>query len=159
MTTPYTRSGTLRGLVLATAVSGTLLLLAGFVGAVWSGGSPLALLTGIASDVIGDAAWRGVATGPLLGLLLHFIVIGVLTDLYSILSIRLPALNRHWRISAAALGFATWVARSLIASQREWPPAFVALTPRDVVIQVLLHSLLFGVPVALLTRWAARWKD
>jgi hypothetical protein len=158
MTTPYTRSGTLRGLVLATALSGTLLLLAGFAGAIWSGGSPLAMLTEIAAGVIGDAAWRGVASGPLLGLLLHFIVIGVLVDIYIVLSIRLPALNRHWRTSGVLLGAATLIVRSLLASPRAWPPALVTLTPSQTVLQALLHIVLLGLPVALLTRWAARWK-
>jgi hypothetical protein len=158
MTTPFTRSGTLRGLVLATAVAGTLLLLADFVGAIWSGGSPLAMLTGIAAGVIGDAAWRGVTTGPLLGLLLHFIVIGVLVDLYIVLSIRLPVLNRHWRMSGIVLGIAAWIVRSLLAAPGAWPPAMMTLSPLEVALQALLHILLLGLPVAVLTRWAARWK-
>jgi len=158
MTTPYTRSGTLRGLVLATALTGTLLLLASFAGAIWSGGSPTALLTGIASGVIGDAAWRGPVMGPLLGLLVHFIVIGVLVDLYIVASIRLSALNRHWRSSGVVFGALAWIVRNTLAAPRDWPPAFVALTPREMVVQILLHVALLGLPVALLTRWAARWK-
>jgi hypothetical protein len=158
MTTPYTRSGTLRGLVLATALTGTLLLLADFAGAIWSGGSPLAMLTGIASGVIGDAAWRGPVTGPLLGLLVHFVVVGVLVDLYIVASIRMAALNHHWRISGVVFGVLAWIVRNTLAAPRDWPPAFLTLTPREAVVQILLHVALLGLPVALLVRWAARWK-
>lgn len=159
MTTPYTRSGTLRGLVLATAVAGTLLLLAGFAGAIWSGGSPLAMLTDIASGVIGDAAWRGPVTGPLLGLLVHFVVIWVLIDLYVVTSIRVPALNHHWRASGAIFGVIAWIVRSLLSAPRDWPPAFASLTASEAIVQAALHVLLLGLPAALLIRWAARWKS
>ncbi|WP_267387969.1 hypothetical protein [Sphingomonas sp. GC_Shp_3] len=158
MTTPYTRSGTLRGLVLATALTGTLLLLAGFAGAIWSGGSPAAMLTGIASGVIGDAAWQGPVMGPVLGLLVHFGVIAVLVDLYVVASIRMAGLNRHWRISGAAFGTIAWMVRSTLAAPRDWPPAFLDLTAREMAVQILLHVALLGLPVALLTRWASRWK-
>jgi hypothetical protein len=158
MTTRYTQSGTLRGLTLATAVAGTLLLLASFAGAIWSGGSPLAMLTDIASGLIGDAAWREPVGGPLLGLLVHFLVIGLLADLYLITTIRLPVLNRHWRVSGALFGVFAWCVRCVIASPRAWPPAFLSLTPREATVQMLLHILLLGLPVALLTRWAARWR-
>jgi len=158
MTTFYTRSGTWRGLVLATAVSGTLLLLAGFAGAIWSGGSPLAMLTSTASGVIGDAAWRGPVTGPLLGLLVHFVLIGVIVDLYVIAAIRLPALNRQWRVSGVLFGVIAWVLRTVIASPRDWPPAFLSLMPREAAVQILLHILLLGLPTALLVRLASRWR-
>jgi len=158
MSTPYTRSGTLRGLVLATAVTGTLLLLASFAGAIWSGGSPAAMLTNIASGIIGDAAWRDPLIGPVLGLLVHFIVIGALADLYIVASIRISALNRHWRVSGALFGLVAWMVRSTLAAPRDWPPAVFGLTAREAVAQILLHVLLLGLPVALLTRWAARWK-
>ncbi|CAN5374332.1 hypothetical protein BH10PSE15_BH10PSE15_01530 [soil metagenome] len=158
MTTPYTRSGTLRGLVLATAFAGTLLLLASFAGAIWSGGSPAAMLTNIASGVIGDAAWRGPLIGPLLGLAVHFVLIGMLADLYMIAAVRLPSLNRHWRGSGAVFGILAWVARCVISAPRDWPPAFLTLTPREAAVQILLHILLLGLPVALFTRFASRWR-
>ncbi|RZF64909.1 hypothetical protein EWE75_08575 [Sphingomonas populi] len=158
MTTPYTRSGTWRGLVLATAVSGTLLLLAGFAGAIWSGGSPLAMLTSTASGVIGDAAWRGPVTGPLLGLLVHFVLIGVIVDLYVIAAVRLPALVRHWRVSGVLFGILAWMLRTVIASPRDWPPAFLNLTPREAAVQILLHILLLGLPTAFLVKLANRWR-
>ncbi|AOH86168.1 hypothetical protein AWL63_21625 [Sphingomonas panacis] len=158
MTTPYTRSGTWRGLVLATAVSGTLLLLAGFAGAIWSGGSPLAMLTSTASSVIGDAAWRAPVIGPLLGLLVHFVLIGVIVDLYVIVAIRMPALVRHWRIAGVLFGILAWVLRTVIASPRDWPPAFLNLTLREAFVQMLLHILLLGLPTAMLTRLANRWR-
>lgn len=158
MTTSYTRSGTFRGLVLATAVAGTLLLLAGFAGAIWSGGSPLAMLTSLASGVIGDAAWRGLVIGPLLGLVVHFFLIGLIVDLYVIVAIRVPAVNRHWRSSGALFATLAWIARCTIAAPRDWPPAFLTLTPRETLVQILLHILLLGLPVALVTRLASRWR-
>ena len=157
MTAPYTRSGTWRGLVLATAVSGTLLLLAGFAGAIWSGGSPLAMLTHTASGVIGDAAWRSPLIGPLLGLLVHFVLIGVIVDLYVIAAVRLPALARHWRVGGVLFGVLAWMLLTVIASPRDWPPAFLNLTPREAAVQMLLHILLLGLPTAVLIRLANRW--
>jgi len=157
MTAPYTRSGTWRGLVLATAVTGTLLLLAGFAGAIWSGGSPLAMLTHTASGVIGDAAWRSPLIGPLLGLLVHFVLIGVIVDLYVIAAVRLPALARHWRVGGVLFGVLAWMLLTVIASPRDWPPAFLNLTPREAAVQMLLHILLLGLPTAVLIRLANRW--
>lgn len=158
MTTPYTRSGTWRGLVLATAVSGTLLLLAGFAGAIWSGGSPLAMLTHTASGVIGDAAWRGPVIGPLLGLLVHFVLIAVIVDLYVIAALRIPAMNRHWRASGIVFGVIAWGILAVIASPRDWPPAFLNLMPREAAVQILLHILLLGLPTALLVRLSNDWR-
>ncbi|SDA15875.1 hypothetical protein SAMN03159340_00766 [Sphingomonas sp. NFR15] len=156
--TPYTQSGTWRGLVLATAVSGTLLLLAGFAGAIWSGGSPLAMLTHIASGVIGDAAWRGPVIGPLLGLLVHFVLIGVIVNLYVIAVVRVPALSRRWRLGGVVFGALAWMVLAVIASPRDWPPAFLALTSREAGVQILLHILLLGLPSAALLRRANGWR-
>lgn len=153
----YTGSAAWRAIVLATMIAGTLDLLAQFAFAVAAGGSPDGVALGIAGAVIDPDGFADPTLPIVLGVALHFAITAVMAAVYLSAAAHLRWLNRIWLPSGIGYGIALWLAMDWVVLPLRWPTLFPSADPSDIAMQLFAHVLLVGVPIALVTRQAARW--
>ncbi|MBC7933316.1 MAG: hypothetical protein H7Z38_22360 [Rubrivivax sp.] len=121
------------------------------------GVSPTRVFQFIASALLGRAAFDGGFKTALLGGLLHFLIAFLIAAVYYGASLRFPILIRRailWGLSygVAVYFVMNYIVLPLTAVQRaRTSPSFAQL-----LIHVIGHALLVGLPVALIARWSAR---
>ena len=161
----YTRSGAVRAILIATIIAGTLDILAAFAFAIAAGGSPAGVLRGICGAVVDPEHLPALAvplldtsvTPLLLGLALHFAIMAVMAAVYVSSAAHLPWLNRVPVLSGLAYGLVLWLVMFWLVLPLRWPTLFPTADPNDIAMQLSCHLLLVGVPIALVTKRAARW--
>jgi len=113
------------------------------------------VMQSVASGVLGKEAYNGGAATAALGLLLHFFISICASIFFYAVARRLRALVRHAVISGILYGLAfyylmTFVVVPLSASPGrpflEWNGYFT-------------HTIFFGLPIALFSRWAIRSRQ
>lgn len=135
----------------ATAVAGMLDLLAAIALTLWHGKRSVeAMLTTIASGPLPSATKMG-ALGPVIGLLVHFVLIAVMVILYMLASNQLPAIKRQPWLWGPLYGLATYAVMNLIVVPWRWPAAWPTTT-EGIVTQLFCHIALVGLPIALVAR-------
>jgi uncharacterized membrane protein YagU involved in acid resistance len=142
--------GTGRKILLATLVAGTLDILSACVYTLIAGRSPIDMLKGLASAILGDGAVKGGIGVALVGLLLHFAIMTVMVAFFVLAAARLPILKSRWLIAGAVYGIGLWAVMSLIVLPLRfgWHP----FTPLGLAEQFFSHIVLVGIPIA----WFAR---
>jgi uncharacterized membrane protein YagU involved in acid resistance len=142
--------GTGRKIVMATLVAGTLDILSACVYTLIAGRSPIDMLKGLASAILGDGAVKGGIGVALVGLLLHFAIMAVMVAFFVLAAARLPILKSRWLIAGAVYGIGLWAVMSLIVLPLRfgWHP----FTPLGLAEQFFSHIVLVGIPIA----WFAR---
>jgi uncharacterized membrane protein YagU involved in acid resistance len=134
------------GLVSGTADLAYAIIAYGFVGA-----PPIAILQSIASGWLGKAAYASTATPAVVGVLSHFFITCVAAGCYVAASRRFPLLVQRPLLSGAAFGLGIFVVMNYIVVPLS---AAVSTSPRGVflVLGLLAHVFLVGMPIALFTR-------
>jgi uncharacterized membrane protein YagU involved in acid resistance len=142
--------GTGRKIVMATLVAGTLDILSACVYTLIAGRSPIDMLKGLASAILGDGAIKGGIGVALVGLLLHFAIMTVMVAFFVLAAARLPILKSRWLIAGAVYGIGLWAVMSLVVLPLRfgWHP----FTPLGLAEQFFSHIVLVGIPIA----WFAR---
>lgn len=140
--------GRLRPILLAGAAAGALDITAAF--ATWApkGVSPVRLLQGIASGLLGAESFRGGAATAALGLAFQFLIATATAAVFFAASRKLPALTRRPLASGALYGIAVylvmyWIVMPLSRFHRRpfsWPATVIA---------VLTHVCCVGIPIAV----------
>lgn len=139
-------------------VSGVVAGLTDLTGAilVWGarGVAPLRLLQGIASGLLGAAAFRGGAATAAVGVVLHFTIAVSAAAVFALASQRLPTLVERPVLAGAAYGvavylFMSWIVLPLSLVQRSAP------SWDRIATGIVIHVLCVGLPIALVTRWFA----
>jgi len=137
-------------IVVATAIAGTLDILAATLLTLWRGKAVLGMLRGVASGPIPGATGMG-TTGSLLGLLTHFVLMAIMAAAFVLAADRMPALKRQPLLWGLLYGLATYVVMNLIVVPLRFgaplPPS-----PLAIVIQLFCHIVLVGIPIALIAR-------
>ena len=146
-----TRFPSLRAWLLGTLAVGTLDILAAMAVAQLRGGSPARMLRGIASGAIGSRAAGGGATIAALGLLLHFVVAGLVVAAYHAASRRLPDLRERPLLWGPVYGVVVYAVMNAVVVPLS------AITPGapqvDAILRGLaIHVAFVGLPAALSTR-------
>lgn len=153
----YTKSGAWRGVVIATALAGTLDMLAALLFDVLAGGTPLGLLDGIAA-----AAWPALDIGEvgtaIGGLFFHFVIMLLMVTVYFAAAALIPPLNRHPLRSGVGYGLLLWIAMYWVILPHRFPTMFPILDLREVSEQLFSHVALVGIPIAWVAKIAARWR-
>lgn len=146
----------LHPIVVAGLLVGVLDILAAFVVRDAFGGvRPVAVLQGIASGIVGPAAFRGGAATAALGLLLHFLIAFIATAVYYVASRRWRVLVERAVICGLAYGFLVHI----VMNQVVLPLSRVAFRPPPwsfVAAMILVHMLCVGLPISLTIRRAER---
>ena len=141
----------------ATLVCGTLdILLAVILSSIYGKG-PATMLRGVASGPFPGASEWG-AAGSLLGLLTHFVLMGVMVTVFMLAARRVPALTANPWLWGLVYGLITYVAMNLIVV----PVRFGAPLPpstRAIVTQLFAHVVLVGWPTAFIARRYLRSRN
>ena len=119
--------------------------------------SPVRVLQGIASGLIGPAAFSGGAGSALLGLALHFVIAFGAAGVYYVASRKWRYLVSHPIISGLAYGVIVhWVMNSIVLPFSRLP--FGATTPpfSFTLVMVGVHMLFVGLPIAMAVAWSDR---
>ncbi len=140
-----------RAIVLAGLVAGVLDITAAFVTWAPKGVSPVRILQGIASGLLGPSSFSGGAKTALLGLVLHFVIAFSAASVFYIASRRLPTLTQRPFLWGPLYGVAVytvmyWVVMPLSRFHRG------AFSLTNTVIAILTHIVCVGLPIALVVR-------
>jgi hypothetical protein len=135
--------------------AGVLDILAAFAFRGLYGVSPVRVLQGIASGLLGPAAFQGGLPAALLGLALHFVIAFGAAAVYYAASRVLPVLVQRAVLSGMAYG----VLVHLFMNQIVLPLSRVSFrTPpwSFVLVMIAIHMLFVGLPIALAVRRGLR---
>jgi len=139
----------LRPIAIATAVSGSLDILWAMILTLWFGRHVPDMLRFVASGPFPQATEWG-APGAVLGLLVHFTLMGIMAAIFVLAAQRFPDIVRSPLKWGILYGLVTYVAMNWVVV----PIRFHApLPPKAVSIatQLFAHIVLVGIPFALIT--------
>ncbi|HVI97731.1 MAG TPA: hypothetical protein VM657_01540 [Sphingomonas sp.] len=137
-----------RRIAVATAIAGTLDILAAVVLTLIAHRAPAAMLRGVASGPFPAAVDWGTA-GSLLGLVTHFVLMAIMASVFVLAADHWVALKRRWIVAALGYGIVTWVAMNLVVV----PLRFGTMpSATSAVIQLFCHIVLVALPIAAVAR-------
>lgn len=143
--------------LLATAVAGTLDMIDACVfWGVTKGAAPWRISQGVASGLLGKAAFKGGGQTAALGLGLHFGIMAVMVTVYVLASLRLPILTKRPVLMGLGYGLATYVVMNFVVlplSRAGRPGPFMLL---NFISGVMAHLVLVGLTIALIVAWRER---
>ena len=138
-----------RRVLVATAIAGTLDILAAVILTLIYGGAPLRMLRRIGSGLIPDAANWGPA-GSALGLATHYAIMGVMAAVFVLAADRVPALKRDALLWGLLYGIGTWAVMNLVVLPLRFGTFPASATA--IAIALFCHIALVGIPIALVAR-------
>jgi uncharacterized membrane protein YagU involved in acid resistance len=136
------------------SIAGTLDILFAISFAAYNGVPPAGLLQTVASGLLGNAAFSGGIPIAALGLLLHFLMSYLWAGIFVVAARRLPSLVRQPMLSGILFGAAVFLTMRLVVLPLSAFPYPVTFKPLATVLDLLSHTFLFGVPIALAARRA-----
>lgn len=143
----------LKPTVIATAIAGTLDIAFAMMLTVWFGGAIPKMLRYVGSGPVPAATEMGTA-GSVLGLLVHFTLIGAMAAAYMWFARRRPELNAKPIQWGVIYGLITYVIMNwLVVPLRFDTP--LPPKPLSIATQLFAHIVLVGIPIALV---AARYE-
>lgn len=120
------------------------------------GVSAIAVLQSVASGVLGQDAYRGGVSSAVLGTFLHFFIACAAAAVYYIASARIPLLVRRAVPSGLAFGFAVFLVMRYVIVPLSAAEGMRGPITWWILGTLFTHLFLFGLPIALFTRWARR---
>jgi hypothetical protein len=129
-----------------------------------SGGSPVRMLQGIASALLGPVSFeKGFATAAL-GLFMHFCVAFTATAIFYWLSRRIPAMV-DWAVPAGIVWGIVWLFvmyRGVVPLAREFRTLYLSNVVRRPLAPIwpvpfFVHIFCVGLPIALAVRYFGPW--
>ena len=140
--------GAARRIAAATAVAGTLDILAAIGLTLWFGRKMDAMLRFVASGPMPAAkAWG--AGGAVLGLLVHYALMAIMAAVYVLGVDRAPRLKARPALGGIAYGVVTYVIMTFVVVPLRFgtSPSVIGMTT-----QLFCHVVLVGIPIALIAR-------
>lgn len=137
-------------------IAGTLDILFAISWAGYNGLPPMRLLQTVASGLFGNAAFDGGSTMAAWGLGLHFFLSFIWAALFVMLARRIPLLAMRPVLCGIVFGVVVFLTMRLVVLPLSAFPRPVSFKPLATVLDLLSHTLLFGVPIALAARRTAR---
>jgi len=122
--------------------------------AAYNGTPPQRLLQIVASGLLGKAALAGGLPVAALGLALHFIMSLLWAAGFMALALWRPLLARHPVAAGIGFGVTVFLVMRLVVLPLSAFPFPVSFKPLATVLDLMSHTLLFGVPIALAARRA-----
>ena len=146
----------LKPVLVATAIAGTLDLIAAFVFAGAAGMAPAAVLRFVASGPFGDAALTGSGGWMAVGLAVHYAIMAAMAATFIAAARRMPVLVARPLVAGVAYGLLLWFIMYWIVRPLRWPAIGILTDPQAIAGQWLCHLILVGVPIALVAACALR---
>jgi len=120
------------------------------------GGVPLtSVYQYIASGVLGEAAFTGGTATALLGVLFHYIIAFVVAAVFFQCTDRIPLLRRNAVIGSLLYGFGVFIVLNMIVIPLSAAPPLPAPTTSQLMVTIMDHVLVVGLPLGLLVRRTA----
>jgi len=146
-----TRTIALRAIVAAGLTAGILDIAAAICLMAARGIGPARLLQGIASGVLGPAAFTGGMTAACLGGFFHFLIALAAAAVFWFASRYFCFFLRHNVVCGAGFGIAVWMFMNLaVIPMSAVPPR--PLTSQSVAIGLLVHVVCVGLPISLIVK-------
>ena len=117
------------------------------------GGFPLiSVFQYIASGVLGESAFAGGIATALLGLLFHFLISIGIAGVFFLSADRLPLLRRHPILGGLLYGFGVFIVMNMIVIPLSATPPLPAPTTPQLIMNLLDHVLVVGLPLGILVQ-------
>jgi uncharacterized membrane protein YagU involved in acid resistance len=110
----------------------------------------------VASGWLGNAAFDGGQTAAALGLVSHYGILFAAAALYLLASRRLPVLRDQAVICGLLFGVGIYLFMNFVVVPLSAVPFKFKYTPAKLVRDLLVHTLLVGLPIALAVRRYSR---
>jgi hypothetical protein len=134
-------------------IAGTLDITSAFV---VSGFQVMMVLQSIASGLLGADSFKGGMATAVLGLFLHFFIATTATAVYYFASRKLRVLVEQAYVWGALYGIAVWLFMNLLVLPLSAIPYKISFPLVRVVIGLLIHIVMIGLPIALVVRRYSR---
>ena len=115
------------------------------------GGYPLtSVLQYIASGALGESAFSGGIATALLGLLFHFLISIVIAGVFILSTDRIPLLRRYAIVGSLLYGFGVFIVMNMIVIPLSATPPLPAPTTPQLIVNIMDHVLVVGLPLGIL---------
>jgi uncharacterized membrane protein YagU involved in acid resistance len=149
-----TRKSLLRSILTGTLIMGTLDAIVWHVIVVnILGGQPLiTIYQYLASGALGNAAFEGGIPTALLGLFFHYVVAFVVTAVFMLSADRIQLLRRYAIPASLLYGFGVFIVMNMIVLPLSAAPPLPAPTMPELIMAILDHVLVVGLPLGIIVR-------
>ena len=147
--TSLLRSSVIGGLIIGTADA---IIYHWLVTSVLGGFPLISVFQYIASGVLGESAFAGGIATALLGLLFHFLISIVIAGVFILSADRIPLLRRHPIIGGLLYGFGVFIVMNMIVIPLSATPPLPAPTTPQLIMNLLDHVLVVGLPLGILVQ-------
>jgi hypothetical protein len=106
----------------------------------------------LASGALGNAAFEGGIGTALLGVFFHFVVSFVVAAVFILSANRIPLLRRHAIPGSLVYGFCVFIVMNMIVLPLSAAPPLPAPTMPQLIVMILDHILVVGLPLGILVR-------
>lgn len=150
------RNSLLRSILIGTVLMGTLDAIVWHVIVVsMMGGQPLDVVYQyIASGLLGVGAFEGGLATAALGLFLHYVVAFGVTAVFMLAADRIPLLRRYAIPASLVYGFGVFIVMNMIIVPLSLTPDLPAPTTPELILAILDHVLIIGLPLGIIV-----WRD
>jgi uncharacterized membrane protein YagU involved in acid resistance len=108
----------------------------------------------VASGLLGNAAFSGGIPIAALGLVLHLLMSYLWAGIFIVAARRFPRLVRQPMLSGILFGVVVFLTMRFVVLPLSAFPYAVSFKPLATILDLLSHTFLFGVPIALAARRA-----
>jgi hypothetical protein len=153
-----TRRSLLRPIVLGGLIIGIAdaIIYHWFVSSLLAGYPLITVYQYLASGALGEAAFAGGIATAVLGLFFHFIVSFIVAAVFILSADRIPLLRRYPIASGLLYGFGVFLVMNLLVLPLSAAPPLPPPTAPQIIIMILDHILVIGLPLGILVRRDAR---
>ncbi len=142
----------MQAVFLAGLVAGALDITAALLNSYLSSGvKPERVFRFIASGVFGKDAFTGSGVMVVWGVIFHFLIAFIFALLFSLLYRRLKFLTRNIFLTGIVYGVFVWLVMKFIVVPVSNTPAIRGSNIKGLILQILFHMFLVGLPIALIT--------
>lgn len=107
----------------------------------------------VASGALGPSARNGGTGIALLGLLFHYIIAFSWTTIYLLIYPKIPLLRKNILLSSLLYSLFVWLIMNLVVVPLSRIGKFPAWAPGRLLVDMLILTVVIGLPAALMARW------
>jgi hypothetical protein len=104
----------------------------------------------IASGALGMSAFEGGISTALLGVFFHLVISFVIAAVFLLAADRIPLVRRYAIPASLVYGFGVFIVMNMIVTPLSLTPEIPAPTMTDLVIAILDHMLVIGLPLGII---------
>ena len=148
------RSSLLRSIVLGGLMIGIAdaIVYHWIVSSVIEGNPLLSVYQYLASGALGNAAFEGGVPTALLGVFFHFVVSFAVAAVFILSTNRIPVLRRYAIPGSLVYGFGVFIVMNMIVLPLSAAPPLPPPTMPQLIVMILDHILVVGLPLGILVR-------